>query len=338
MSFDGQAGRQLPDQQGQVRFSDASPAGAPPAAPFPSDSSPVLSPQSFAAQAGQRAGLLRAFQTSDALAAGAATGQTPAESRAAPVVDQAPKSRRLGLGRGGGFGGRLAGRRAASSAIKPPLSPGGRTRFIVRLVLLLVFLGAVWFFFVKASGGPSTLSPGATASSNGQPTIVSGATAPSNGQPTPGTTNTPVPTASATLAPTATPGKTRPSSAEQVTAACLSAYFTWNGGESDQSYIMGWSEYVVPRAVATLDTTAPRQWLDNGDDSDAQSPVPAIPAGSAQIQGHTAQVQVAWTIQVVPPSSEQITWQARQIQAMVWLIQSGNTWLITDLTWQSSGT
>gem|GEM_PF-3031145 len=253
-------------------------------------------------------------------------------------MDQTPKSWRLGLGRGGGFGGRLAERRAASPAIRPPLSLSGRTRFVLRLVLVLVFLVAVWLFFVRAGGGPSTLRPGATAPSNGQPTIASGATASSNGQPTPGTTHTPVPTAPATVAPTATPDKTRPSSAEQVTAACLSAYFTWNGGESDQSYIMGWSEYVAPRAVATLDTTSPRLWLDNGDDSDAQSPVPAIPAGSAQIQGHIAQVQAAWTIQVVPPSSEQITWQARQIQAMVWLIQSGNTWLITDLTWQSSGT
>ena len=129
----------------------------------------------------------------------------------------------------------------------------------------------------------------------------------------------------------------RPLSAEQVTATFLQDFFSWDGAESDQTYITGWAKFVAPRVVATLDTAAPRLLLDSGNDSAAQSPAPTISAGSAQIQGQNAQVQAAWTIQVAPPAAEQVIWQTRQVQATVWLTQSGTTWLVTNLTWQSNG-
>jgi hypothetical protein len=87
--------------------------------------------------------------------------------------------------------------------------------------------------------------------------------------------------------------------------------------------------------VATLDTTTPRIVLDNGNDSAAQSPALVIPAGAAGIQGSSAQVSITWTIQVMPPSSENVTWQTRQIQATVWLMQTETIWQVLNLTWQS---
>lgn len=281
----------------------------------PSSSKPAPSQQS-PAQPGQRAGLLRAPQTARATTPGAAPMQTPAGTRAAaPAPARAARDRRWSLGRGSNFLQGIADRRAARPTLQSPQPLGRRTRFLLQLVTMMIFLGAIWFILGHAGNGQPSLAPNATTAINGQPTT---------GAP-------------GSAASTAAPGKSAPLSAEQVTATFLQSFFSWDGAESDQTYITGWAKFVAPRVVATLDTAAPRLLLDSGNDSAAQSPAPTISDGSAQIQGQNAQVQAAWTIQVAPPAAEQVIWQTRQIQATVWLTQSGTTWLVTNLTWQSNG-
>lgn len=282
---------------------------------LPSSSKPAP-PQQSPAQPGQRAGLLRAPQAAPTPASGAAPKQTPTGTRAAaPAPARASRGRRWSLGGGSNFLQGMAEQRAARPTLQsqPPL--GRRTRFLLQLVTLLVFLGAVWFILGHTGNGQSSLPPNATTAINRQATT---------GAP-------------GSAASTASPGKSGPLSAGQVTATFLQSFFSWDGAESDQTYITGWAKFVAPRVVATLDTAAPRLLLDSGNDSAAQSPAPTISDGSAQIQGQNAQVQAAWTIQVAPPAAEQVIWQTRQIQATVWLTQSGTTWLVTNLTWQSNG-
>jgi hypothetical protein len=285
------------------------PGQKPPASkPAPSQQSP--------AQPGQRAGLLRAPQAAPAPASGAAPAQTPAGTRAAaPAPARASKDHRWSLGGGSDFWQGIGERRTARPTLPSPQPLGRRTRFLLQLVTMLIFLGAIWFILGHAGNGGPSLTPNATTAINRQPTT---------GAP-------------GSAAPTASPGKSGPLSAEQVTAMFLQSFFSWDGAESDQTYITGWAKFVAPREVATLDTAAPRLLLDSGNDSASQSLAPTIPDGSAQVQGQNAQVQAAWTIQVAPPSAEQVIWQTRQIQATVWLTQSGTTWFVTNLTWQSNG-
>lgn len=282
----------------------------------PPSSSNLAPSQQSPAQPGQRAGLLRAPQAARATTPGAAPAQTPAGTRAAaPRPARASKDHRWSLGGGSDFWQGMAERRAARPSLPSPQPLGRRTRFLLQLVTMLVFLGAVWFILGRAGNGQPSLPPNATTAINRQ-----------------ATTDAP-----GSAASTASPGKSAPLSAEQVTATFLQSFFSWDGAESDQTYITGWAKFVAPRVVATLDTAAPRLLLDSGNDSAAQSPAPTIPNGSAQVQGQNAQVQASWTIQVAPPAAEQVIWQTRQVQATVWLTQSGTTWLVTNLTWQSNG-
>ena len=280
----------------------------------PPSSGQPAPPQQSPARPGLRAGLLRAPQAAPTPTPGAAPAQRPAGTRAAAPA-RASGGRHWSLGGGSSFLQGIADRRAARPTQPSPQPPGRRTRFLLQLVTMMVFLGAVWFILGHAGNGQPSLPPNATTAINRQATT---------GAP-------------GSAASTASPGKSAPLSAEQVTATFLQSFFSWDGAESDQTYITGWAKFVVPRVVATLDTAAPRLLLDSGNDSAAQSPAPTIPDGSAQVEGQNAQVQAAWTIQVAPPAAEQVIWQTRQIQATVWLTQSGTTWLVTNLTWQSNG-
>ena len=283
---------------------------------------------------GHSAGLLSQAKTSTA----AGTGEAPSASStaqqqpvAAPAAASAPANASTGqrrrLRESGSLTRFVADKRSHSNADARPIK--GRTRFMLQLGIMLLFLVVFWLIAGKGRGQPYASPIGA---------------APGNGQGASGATNLPATTpvltqGSATAGPqqTATHGKTEPLTPEQVTATFLLAYFTWDETENDQAYVQSWSQDVPSTAIAALDSASPRLWLDNGNDSAAKSSVPPISEASVQIHQGSAQIQTNWPIQIVPKATESAAWQTKQIQATVWLAQSGTTWLVTNLTWQSSG-
>jgi hypothetical protein len=161
----------------------------------------------------------------------------------------------------------------------------------------------------------------------GQPAELS-----SGRQAPPGTANQ-IPTLPAgTASPaTETPGPAQ-TSPDQVIAQFLSAYFSWKTTEDNAAYMHRWVSAVAETSLATVENTAPRLALDNGNDVAAQSPIPSISADAISIQQQNAQVTAIWIIQVVPSGGNAGAWQPRHIDATVLLIWASK-WQVTNVYW-----
>lgn len=152
-------------------------------------------------------------------------------------------------------------------------------------------------------------------------------------QPQPPVPTTPASTPGrAPSAPAASATANQQDSAAQAAATFLAASFTWQATDTDNAYAERWLALVAPDARRDLLLAAPRLTLDQGADTAAQSPTPALDA----VPGQLGQVQARWTIQVLPAGGEQVAWQPRQIEATLTLIQTTTGWQVTALTWTSS--
>jgi hypothetical protein len=248
-----------------------------------------------------RAGVLRRAAQGPAGTLPAA-GDAPAQPQAASP-DHEPAERpsrwRFGKESADHAGGPRASTRGAGKV-------GGPIGWLLRLALLGVLLFVVWQV-QSHPATPQTSSP--TGQSAGTP---AGAQA------------------------TVPPGQTALLPPDQVAALFLSAYFSWSGAETDDTYVSQWAWMVAPQMQSTLVSAAPRTRLDGGADAEAQSPVPTLAANALQVQQQRAQALARWTIQIIPLSADQSAWQARTIQATIILAQTGSLWQVVAVTWAST--
>lgn len=213
----------------------------------------------------------------------------------------------------------LSAARRQAGALPPPAPSrplSGRGRWIIRAVVLLLLLGGGVIAWTQGSASPAGTGPAAhspaapapSAASPGQPTL-----------PPQATSTSPALSAQAAL---------------QVTAQFLAAYFSWSASERDATYIQGWQPLVQPIAGGGLLMAAPRSALDQGEDAAASSPQPRLGAAACHLENPQAVVQATWPIRVLPSGGELVQWQARLIQATVWLTQSPSGWQVSATSWQ----
>jgi hypothetical protein len=116
----------------------------------------------------------------------------------------------------------------------------------------------------------------------------------------------------------------------------LAAYFTWEAAESDATYVSSWQGWAEADALALLIKNSPRLLLDQGADSAANNRAFQVPPGVLSQALGQAQLDVTWTMQVLPAGGEMAAWQVRQLQASVALVQAGGVgWQVAGLTWTS---
>lgn len=124
---------------------------------------------------------------------------------------------------------------------------------------------------------------------------------------------------------------------DQLTRNFLAAYFPWDAPQEEAAYIQTWAWLVAPGSLAALEKAAPRYHLDNGEDVAAHSPMPSFPASAIHIQQQHAEINVNWTIEVIPPGGELSTWAPRELHAQVTLERGTAGWQVMDVTWGQGG-
>lgn len=256
-----------------------------------------------------QSGILRRYQP--------ARPNLPSEVRPAPRQRQATREHTPTSGRSARLRAAFAAWQEArrDRPVPPPSNPRSRRRgvrwFLVQLGLAIL-LGLLALHIVSHQPGGASQ----------RPAPVQQATAPAPSPPSTGAARgTP-------------PSTVEPQPPAVVVATFLSAYFSWKATDPDTAYAQHWLPYVAPDARRDLLMAAPRLALDKGADSAANSPAPAV----AQAARPGEPTQVAWTIQVLPPGGEQVTWQPRHIQASLTLIQTSSGWQVVSMTWTSSPT
>lgn len=197
---------------------------------------------------------------------------------------------------------------------------GPRGRWIVRgLVLAIIVAGLL----IAVHQGNLSASPTTSRSQTtpGQAATPGRAGAARPATPQPESTQTPPPTVGAASQP------------QDTAAAFLAAYFSWSASESDQAYIETWRTLVQGTSVADLAAASPRLALDGGNDDQAKSTLPSIPASAVTSQREQAHILFAWTILVLPAGGELVQWEPRSISATIDLLHTGTGWAISNIGW-----
>lgn len=211
---------------------------------------------------------------------------------------------------------------ATPAASTSPASRGRPSRWMLLGLVLALILAGIWAV-AHRSAPTSTQAPPTSRATLGP-------NAPTSMTPSASASGTPSTAAS-------TPSASAIKSIQQDSTQFLAAYFTWSASDSNDTYLSHWRPFVADAALRDLSQAAPRLSLDEGNDSAAASLAPAIPTSAVQISSQHAQVQVIWTIQVLPPGAELVQWQTRQIQATLSLVQNASGWQIVSVTWTSTG-